>query len=84
MDDLELYNEFIRKKMQTLGILIGKDVTVDGCWLGTSHAIHIEGVKGEYLKVNLEVLVDDDGLDRLKEYAKIVQIFEGDDDGQNH
>jgi hypothetical protein len=66
----------------TLGILLGKNCSVDGCWLGSVNAVSIS-YEEDHLTLNLEVLVDDDGLDRLREYAKIVQIFEGDDDGRN-
>ena len=66
----------------TLGILLGKDVTIDGLWLGVSNAVSIS-YEEDHLTLNLEVLVDDDGLDRLREYAKIVQIFEGGQDNGN-
>lgn len=75
MYDLELYNEFIRTKMQTLSIILGKDCTVDGCWLGQVEGVHIEGVKDRYLQCRLDILIDEDGLDRLKEYAMIETVM---------
>ena len=71
--------------MQTLGILLGKNCSVDDCWLGTVDGIHIDGVKGKYLQCRLDILIDDDGLDRLKEYAMIEHIM-GDNNGNksNH
>ena len=61
--------------MQTLGILLGKNCSVDDCWLGVVDGIHIEGVNGKYLQCRLDILIDDDGLDRLKEYTMIQRIF---------
>lgn len=70
----------------TLDLLTGKDCTVNGCWLGVVNAVSI-GYDRDCLKVTLEVMVDDDGLDRLKEYSVIERIMgdsnEGDDNGRD-
>lgn len=66
----------------TLGILLGKDVTVDGCWIGISNAVSIS-YEEDHLEVTLKVMVDDDGLDRLKEYSVIERIMgDGNNEGE--
>ena len=64
----------------TLGILVGKDCTVNGCWLGVVNAVSI-GYEQDHLKVTLEVMVDEDGLDRLKEYSVIETVMGEHNDG---
>lgn len=61
--------------MQTLGILNGKTVNVDGVWIGTCRAVHINGTINDNIKATLEVELDEDSLERLKEYAVILDAF---------
>ena len=74
MDDLLWYSLYKETRMQTLGIILGKDCTVDGCWLGVVDGVNISYEK-DHLEVTLKVMVDDDGLDRLREYTMIQRIF---------
>lgn len=65
----------------TLDLLTGKDCSVDGLWLGV-----VEGVSISYeedrLKCKLDILIDDDGLDRLKEYSVIERIMGDSNEGE--
>lgn len=71
----------------TLDLLTGKDCTVNGCWLGVVEGVSIS-YEEDHLEVTLKVMVDDDGLDRLKEYSVIERIMgsnsnEGQDNGRD-
>ena len=67
----------------TLDLLTGKDCTVNGCWLGVVNGVSISYEK-DHLEVTLKVMVDDDGLDRLKEYSVIERIMGSNNEGDDN
>lgn len=74
-----LYEGIGREKMMdALYNMAGKAVVIDGCHVGYARTIGLEQEES-HITMHLDIAMTDDTIDKLREYAYLMSIFDSKD-----